>query len=462
MEVGDANGKKVDLIDAMVAAADASVDDEELATLERSACPTCGSCSGMFTANSMNCLNEALGLALPGNGTIVATHANRKRLFATAAERVVQLARAYYEKGNAAVLPRAIATKSAFLNAMSLDIAMGGSTNTVLHLLAIAHEANVDFTMNDIDDLSHKVPCVCKVAPSSSYHVEDVHRAGGILSIMGALDRAGLLDTSVGRVDGLTLAQALEKYDVTRGTCTEEVKRLYLSAPAGKRSTVMGSQEEYYDAPDTDRENGCIRDVVHAYSADGGLAVLTGNISKDGSIIKIAGVDESLHTFSGPAVVFESQDEALEGILDEKRVKTGDVVVIRYEGPKGGPGMQEMLYPTSYLKARKLGKECALITDGRFSGGTSGLSVGHISPEAASGGAIALVRDGDIIEINIPARAVNVNISDEELANRRREEEGRGVQAFTPHSRKRVVSQALKVYAKFVTSADRGAVREVR
>ena len=461
MEAGEWNGRHWDLIDAMIESADTSVSDERVEQVERHACPGCGCCSGMFTANSMNCLNEAIGLALPGNGTIVATHANRVQLFRDAAKQIVENAYKYYRDGDDSVLPRSIATRQAFLNAMSLDIAMGGSTNTVLHLLAVAREADADFYMEDIDMLSRKIPCLCKVAPNTHvYHVEDVNRAGGILGIMNELEKAGLVDGSAKRVDGLTLAEAIDRYAITSPRVTEEAFRKYKSAPARTFSIRMGSQETYYKELDTDRAAGCIRDVAHAYSKDGGLAVLKGNIAVDGCVVKTAGVDESIWRFSGPAKVFDSQEAACEGILGGK-VVSGDVVVIAYEGPKGGPGMQEMLYPTSYIKSRHLGKECALITDGRFSGGTSGLSIGHISPEAASGGAIGLVRDGDIIDIDIPARSINVRLSDAELAARRVEEEARGKKAFTPPFRKREVSKALRAYGKMVSSADKGGVRIV-
>ena len=447
-----------DLVDAMVMAADNGVSDDEIAELEQCVCPTCGSCSGMFTANSMNCLNEALGLALAGNGTVVATHQNRLSLFQQAADRIVAMCKAWYEEENDSVLPRSIATREAFVNAMTLDIAMGGSTNTVLHILAIAHEAGVDFTMQDIDALSRKVPNLCKVAPSSEYHVEDVNRAGGILGILAELDRAGLIDTSVVRADGKTLAQALEQFDIMRESVTKEARNLYASAPAGSgRNLVMGSQNTLYPSLDTDRQHGCIRDMAHCYSKDGGLAVLYGNIAEDGCIVKTAGVDASALLFKGTARVFHSQDDACEAILSGA-ITAGDVVFILFEGPKGGPGMQEMLYPTSYLKSIHLGTECALVTDGRFSGGTSGLSIGHVSPEAAGGGAIALVRDGDTIDINIPERSINLVISNEELAKRRQQEEARGRAAFTP-KRDRMVPEALKVYAHFAASADKGAVR---
>jgi len=460
MEAGELDGKALDLIDAMMDAADDTVSDEQVSRIEHSACPTCGSCSGMFTANSMNCLNEALGLALPGNGTIVATHGNRKRLFENAAQLIVENAYKYYRDGDDSVLPRSIATRQAFLNSMALDIAMGGSTNTVLHLLAVAHEAEVDFTMKDIDALSRKIPVICKVAPSSPYHVQDVNRAGGILGIMDELLKAGLVDGSVKRADGRTLAEAVEAMSITKPNPDEMAVALYKSAPAGKFNLVMGSQESAYKTLDADRVSGCIRDVEHAYVKDGGLAVLYGNIAEGGCVVKTAGVDESIFRFSGPAKVFDSQDAACDAIL-RNQVVAGDVVVITYEGPKGGPGMQEMLYPTTYIKSRHLGKECALITDGRFSGGTSGLSIGHVSPEAAAGGAIGLVRNGDIIEINIPERSIRVKLADEELAERRTEEESRGTKAFTPQVRQRTVSKALRAYAKMVSSADKGAVRIV-
>ena len=462
MEAGVMGDKKYDLIDVMVMGADEEVSQQTLDSVERLACPTCGSCSGMFTANSMNCLNEALGLALPGNGTILATHKARLDLFETAAHRIVEMAHDYYDNGNTNVLPRAIATKAAFNNAMALDIAMGGSTNTVLHILAIAREGDVDFTMADIDRLSRKVPCLCKVAPNTTkYHIEDVNRAGGILGILGELERAGLVDANVVRADGLTLKQALEAYDVARPTATEKAKTLYRSAPGGKINLVMGSQASLFKELDTDRAEGCIRDFEHAYYKDGGLAVLFGNIAEKGCIVKTAGVDASLYQFSGPAKVYESQEDSVKAILSGE-VKAGDIVVIRYEGPRGGPGMQEMLYPTSYLKSKKLGKLCALLTDGRFSGGTSGLSIGHASPEAASGGAIALVRNGDIIRIDIPGRTIHLDISDVELAGRRKAEEARGPAAWTPAKpRERKVSRALKAYALFAASADEGAVRKL-
>lgn len=460
MEAGVYGDKHLDLIDTMIQAADDNVSDEQIREVERCACPTCGSCSGMFTANSMNCLNEAIGFALPGNGTIVATHKNRVNLFAEAAKTIVENAYKYYHDGDDSVLPLSIATRKAFLNAMTLDIAMGGSTNTVLHLLAVAHEAGVDFTMDDIDALSRKTPCICKVAPNTqAYHIEDVNRAGGVISIMAELANAGLVDTSAQRVDGLTLGEAIDLYGISSKHVTEEAINKYKSAPARKFNIVMGSQECYYDTLDTDRSNGCIRDLEHAYTKDGGLGVLKGNIALDGCVIKTAGVDEKIWKFSGPAKVFQSQEDASEGILGGK-VVAGDVVVITHEGPKGGPGMQEMLYPTSYIKSRHLGKECALITDGRFSGGTSGLSIGHISPEAASGGNIGLVRDGDIIDIDIPNRTINVRLSDEELAKRRRDEEAKGKKAWKPE-RNREVSHALKAYASMVASADKGGIRIV-
>ena len=451
MEAGEWGGQHLDLIDAMIKSADSTVSDEDVAEIERHACPGCGSCSGMFTANSMNCLNEAIGLALPGNGTILATHANRKQLFKDAAALIVKNAYKYYEEGDDSVLPRSIATRQAFLNAMTLDIAMGGSTNTVLHLLAVAHEAEVDFKMDDIDMLSRRVSCLCKVAPNTQkYHIQDVNRAGGILNILGELAKGGLLDTTVRRVDGTTLAEAIAKYAVCVPEVDAEAQRIYSSAPGGKFCIQLGAQNSTYKELDTDRANGCIRDLQHAYSKDGGLAVLKGNIAQDGCVVKTAGVDESIWKFSGPAKVFDSQEAACEGILGGK-VVSGDVVVITHEGPKGGPGMQEMLYPTSYIKSKHLGKECALITDGRFSGGTSGLSIGHISPEAAAGGNIGKIVDGDIIEIDIPNRSINVKLSDEELAQR----------PMTPVTRDRKVSKALKAYASMVSSADKGGVRIV-
>ena len=452
MEAGEWGGMHLDLIDAMIKSADTSVSDADVAEIERHACPGCGCCSGMFTANSMNCLNEAIGLALPGNGTILATHANRKILFEDAARLIVENAYKYYRDGDESVLPRSIATREAFLNAMTLDIAMGGSTNTVLHLLAVAHEAEVDFCMDDIDRLSRRVPCLCKVAPNTQkYHIQDVNRAGGILNILGELAKGGLLDTSVRRVDGTTLAEAIEHYNINKENPDPEALRIYRSAPGGKFCITLGAQDAMYDTLDTDRATGCIRDLQHAYSKDGGLAVLKGNIAQDGCVVKTAGVDESIWKFSGPAKVFDSQEAACEGILGGK-VVSGDVVVITHEGPKGGPGMQEMLYPTSYIKSKHLGKECALITDGRFSGGTSGLSIGHISPEAAAGGNIGKITDGDIIEIDIPNRTINVKLSDEELAAR----------PMAPVTRDRQVSKALKAYAAMVSSADKGGVRIIK
>ena len=458
MEAGLMGDRKLDLVDAMVMGADESVSDSDLKKAEQSACPTCGSCSGMFTANSMNCLTEALGMSLPGNGTIVATHVNRLKLFEKAAGRIVEMAQEYYFKGNDTVLPRQIASKKAFLNAMTLDIAMGGSTNTVLHLLAVAHEAGVDFTMKDIDALSRITPCLCKVSPSSQYHVEDVNRAGGIMSLMGELNRAKLLDTSAYRVDGLNLEQAITEFDIVNEKVSAEAIEIFSSAPGRKINLVMGSQNTLYSKLDDDRVSGCIRSMENAYHKDGGLAVLYGNIATTGSIVKTAGVDPSLLHFEGVARVFESQDEAVSGILGGK-VNPGDVVVIRYEGPKGGPGMQEMLYPTSYLKTLKLDKDCALITDGRFSGGTSGLSIGHVSPEAASGGEIALIKDNDKIVIDIATRSVSLIISDEELELRKKNETLRGKDAYKTQSRKRNISTALKIYALHVSSADTGAIR---
>lgn len=458
MEAGELDNKHLDLIDAMIKAADDTVSDKEVNAIERAACPTCGSCSGMFTANSMNCLNEAIGLALPGNGTIVATHANRSKLFQDAAKQIVNNAYRYYIDGDESVLPRNIATKTAFLNAMTLDIAMGGSTNTILHLLAIAQEGEVDFTMDDIDKLSRKTPCLCKVAPNTQkYHIQDVNRAGGILGILNELNKGGLIKTAVSRIDGLSLAEAIDKYDITKANPEKAAEDLYKSAPGNKFNLVMGSQNSSYPTLDTDRENGCIRSMEHAYTKDGGLAILKGNIALNGCVVKTAGVDESIFKFSGTAKVFHSQDAACEGIL-KGDVQAGDVVVITYEGPKGGPGMQEMLYPTSYIKSKHLGKECALITDGRFSGGTSGLSIGHVSPEAASGGAIGLVKDGDIIDIDIPNRSIDVRISDAELEARRQQELAKGKDAFKPN-RSRTVSKALRAYASMVSSADLGGIR---
>ncbi|AHB89748.1 dihydroxy-acid dehydratase [Acinetobacter baumannii] len=448
--------KAIDLVDAMVVAADDSYTDEEVAEFERSACPTCGSCSGMFTANSMNCLTEALGLSLPGNGSIVATHANRKKLFLKAGQLIVELAKRYYEQNDASILPRSIATKAAFKNAMTLDIAMGGSTNTVLHLLAAANEAEVDFMMDDIDELSRRVPVLSKVAPAKQdVHMEDVHRAGGIMAILGELDRANLLDVSVPTVHEKTLKDALDKWDIIR-TEDPDVYEFYRSSPGGVPTQVAFSQNRYYSTLDGDREKGVIRNAEHAFSKDGGLAVLYGNIALDGCIVKTAGVDESILKFTGSARVFESQDAAVEAILGNE-IKAGDVVVIRYEGPRGGPGMQEMLYPTSYLKSKGLGKDCALVTDGRFSGGSSGLSIGHVSPEAAEGGAIGLVEDGDTIEIDIPNRTIHLNIDDATLAHRRTVQEAKGW--HPKEERKRKVSKALKVYAMHTTSAAKGAVR---
>ncbi|CAA7617566.1 dihydroxy-acid dehydratase [Magnetospirillum sp. SS-4] len=450
----------VDLIDAMIKGADSSVSDEEALAYEKESCPTCGSCSGMFTANSMNCLIEALGLGLPGNGTVVATHSDRKELFLEAGRRIVDLARRAYEGDDASVLPRSIATKAAFENAMTLDIAMGGSTNTVLHLLAAAEEAGVEFRMGDIDRLSRRVPCLCKVAPNvPDVHIEDVHRAGGIISILGQLDRAGLIHNECGTIHSRTLAEALDKWDVSRSN-DAAIHTFYRAAPGGVRTTEAFGQSKRWDALDTDRAKGVIRSAEHAFSKDGGLAVLFGNLALDGCIVKTAGVDDKNLTFSGPAVICESQEEAVAKILGGG-VKAGDVVIVRYEGPKGGPGMQEMLYPTSYLKSMGLGKDCALITDGRFSGGTSGLSIGHVSPEAAEGGAIGLVENGDIIDIDIPNRSIAVRLSDADLERRRRDMEARGGKAWKPADRDRTVSAALRAYAAMTTSAARGAVRDV-
>ena len=449
MEAGRWRGENADLITAMVKGADPSVSDEEMRQIEGCACPGCGSCSGMFTANSMNSLTEAIGLSLPGNGTILATHANRIRLFRDAARQIVKNALAYYEDGDESVLPRNIATREAFLNAMTLDIAMGGSTNTVLHLLAVANEGGVDFSMKDIDKLSRKVPCLCKLAPNTQkYSVQECNRAGGILGIMNELAKGGLIDTGVKRVDGKTLGEQLKKYDITVNAIDPEADRIYKSAPGRRFSTQMGSQNERWGTLDTDRTGGCIRDIAHAYTKDGGLAVLYGNIAQDGCVVKTAGVDPSIWKFRGPAKVFDSQEDACEGILGGK-LKSGDCVVITHEGPKGGPGMQEMLYPTSYIKSMHLGTECALITDGRFSGGTSGLSIGHVSPEAAAGGNIGKIIDGDIIEIDIPNRSINVCLSESELAARRQR----------PLTRQRTVSKALRAYAQSVSSADKGGVR---
>ncbi len=458
MEAGIVGDKKYDLVDTMVMAGDGSVSDKQLLEIEKNACPTCGSCSGMFTANSMNCLNEAIGLALPGNGTVLATHKNRLELFFKGARQIVENTKKHYFNDDDTILPRSIASRDAFMNAMTLDIAMGGSTNTVLHLLAIAREAGVPFTMKDIDQLSHKVPVLCKVAPSSSYHVEDVNRAGGILSILGELDRAGLVNTAVNRADGLSLAEALDRYDIMRESADNKLIQIFRSAPAGKKNLTMGSQNSTYKELDKDRKNGCIHDLENAYSKDGGLAILYGNLAEDGCIIKTAGVDPSVYTFKGRAIVFSSQDAACDAILMDE-VKAGDVVVIRYEGPRGGPGMQEMLYPTSYIKAKRLGEKCALITDGRFSGGTSGLSIGHISPEAAAGGNLALVETGDTIRISIPDRSIRLDIPSAELDVRRKKEEAKGDSAYHPGERDRQVSPALKVYASLVSSADKGAIR---
>ena len=453
MEAGRFGDRDVDLIDAMVMGADDRCSDEEAARIERCACPGCGSCSGMFTANSMNCLTEALGLSLPGNGTIVATHVARRRLFEEAAALIVRNAERYYFEGDDSLLPRSIATKAAFENAMSLDIAMGGSTNTVLHLLAVAHEAGVDFTMHDIDRLSRKVPVLCKVAPNSHYHIQDVNRAGGILSILGELDRAKLVDTSVRRIDGRTLGEAIAAYDLRSATVGDDALGRWRSAPAGKGDRQLGVQDTRYETLDTDRAAGCIRDTEHAYFRDGGLAVLTGNIARCGCVVKTAGVDEKLLLFRGPARVYESQEQAMEGILGDE-VRPGEVVVIRYEGPKGGPGMQEMLYPTSYLKSKRLDKVCALVTDGRFSGGTSGLSIGHVSPEAAAGGEIAIVRTGDPIEIDIPNRSIRLLVDEREIAARKA-----AVKRYAPAVRERRVPTSLRAYALLVSSADKGAVR---
>ena len=458
MEAGRYNNGKIDLIDAMIMGGDSNVPEEELAKVEKIACPTCGCCSGMFTANSMNCLTEALGLSLPGNGTIVATHVNRKRLFEDAGKRIVELAYKYYRDNDSSLLPKSIATKAAFTNAMALDIAMGGSTNTVLHLLAVAQEAGVDFKMKDIDELSRRVSCICKVAPNThDYHIEEVNRAGGILNILGELAKKNLLDLSCKRTDGLTLGEAIDKYSILKANIDPEAQRIYSSAASGKVGLLrVASQDTRWESLDTDRANGCIRDMEHAYTKDGGIAVLFGNIAKDGCVVKTAGVSEKIFKFSGTAKVYDSQEQAVAAILGDK-VKAGDVVVIKYEGPKGGPGMQEMLYPTSYLKSKHLGDKCALITDGRFSGGTSGLSVGHVSPEASSHGAFALIEDGDIIEFDILARSVNLKISDEELSRRRAAMDA-DPNGYKP-KRDRVVSKALQLYAAHAESADKGAVR---
>ena len=463
----DKNGKplstsdKVDLIDAMIQAGNDDVSDEMVDIIERAACPTCGSCSGMFTANSMNCLTEALGLSLPGNGTLLATHALRWELFEQAGKTIVDLCRRYYVDGDDSVLPRSVANFSAFENAMTLDVAMGGSTNTVLHLLAAAHEAGVDFSMSDIDRISRQTPCVCKVAPSSSDHVEDVGHAGGVFTILGALNRAGKLNVDVPTVHSATLGEAIETEDVRSENATEWAMQRALSAPGGVRTIVAFSQDKYFEAPDLDGENGCIREVPHAHTVDGGLAVLSGNLAVDGCIVKTAGVDESVWVFEGPVKIYESQETACDAILTDK-VEAGDVVVIRYEGPRGGPGMQEMLYPTSYLKAKKLGKACALITDGRFSGGTSGLSIGHVSPEAAEGGVIGLVEVGDRIRINIPERSIELQVDAAELDARRARMEARGKKAWAPEFRERIVSDALRAYALMTTDAAHGAVRDLR
>jgi dihydroxy-acid dehydratase len=452
-------GRKLDLIDSMVASADPSVSDAELDDMEESACPTCGSCSGMFTANSMNCLTEAIGLSLPGNGTILATHTARRRLFEQAGQQIAEITRQYYEDDDDSVLPRAIASRDAFENAMALDVAMGGSTNTILHLLAAAHEGGVDFGLKEIDELSRRVPCLCKVAPSSSYHVEDVHRAGGIPTILGELDRAGLLNRGVRTVHSASLREFLDRWDLDSESVSDEAVELYHAAPGGVRTTKPYSQSARWDSLDRDREAGCIRDAAHAYTADGGLAVLYGNLAPDGAIVKTAGVPEELWRFSGPAKVFESQDDAVEGILGGA-ISPGDVVIIRYEGPRGGPGMQEMLYPTSFLKGKGLGRECALITDGRFSGGTSGLSICHVAPEAAAGGTIALAADGDTIEIDIPRRELKLDVPDSELSARR-EKVLADLGSYRPVSRQRPVSAALQVYAAMATSASTGAARDV-
>ena len=464
MEAGKVNWQgeelKLDLVDAMVAAADSKVSDAKSDAIERSACPTCGSCSGMFTANSMNCLTEALGLSLPGNGSTLATHGARKQLFLQAGRLIVEIAKRHYEQDDYSVLPRNIANMQAFENAMALDVAMGGSTNTVLHLLAAAHEAGLDFTMSDIDRISRKVPCISKVAPATQkYHMEDVHRAGGVMAILSELSRGGLIHRDIPTVHSPSMGAALDKWDITT-TLDEDVKKFYRAAPGGIATTIAFSQSMLWPDLDADRTDGCIRDIEHAYSKDGGLAVLYGNIALDGCIVKTAGVDDSILKFTGRARIFESQDTAVEGIMADKIV-AGDVVVIRYEGPRGGPGMQEMLYPTSYLKSKDLGKACALLTDGRFSGGTSGLSIGHVSPEAAEGGAIGLVEEGDVIEIDIPNRTIHLSITDEEMAHRRAHMEAKGKVAWKPLNRERHVSPALRAYAAMTTSAARGAVRDV-
>ena len=458
MEAGRVGDAEYDLVDVMVKGADKQYPESDLSTLERSACPTCGCCSGMFTANSMNCLTEALGLALPGNGTLLATHSLRKSLFAQAAKLIVKNTKDYYFNSKESILPRNIATKAAFMNAMALDIAMGGSTNTVLHLLAVANEAGVDFKMSDIDQLSRRIPVLCKVAPNGKFHVQDVNRAGGIMRILGELASEGYLDLSVSRVDYDTLGDALSENNIKNSGIKPEVEKRYLAAPGMRRNLELGSQSNYYKEVDLDSVNGCIRDAAHAYFRDGGIAVLTGNLAQAGCIVKSAGVDESILKFRGKAVVFESQEEASEGILNGA-VKSGDVVIIRYEGPKGGPGMQEMLYPTSYLKSVKLDKECALVTDGRFSGGTSGLSIGHVSPEAAAGGNIALIENGDMIVIDIPERKIYIDLEESELEDRRRKMESKGKEAYKPLNRERYVSKSLKAYAMNVSSADMGGVR---
>ncbi len=460
MEAGKSNGESLDLVDAIVRGADAGYTDQQLAQTERSACPTCGSCSGMFTANSMNCLAEALGLALPGNGTVVATHANRRKLMLNAARLIVENAKSYYFEGDSSVLPRTIATREAFMNAMSLDIAMGGSTNTVLHLLAIAREGEVEFYMKDIDNLSRNIPVLSKVAPSSKYHIEDVNRAGGVLGIMNELNKGGLLNPELPRVEGTKLEEVLRDYDITAREPKQTALTVYKSAPGNFRNLELGSQATQYEHLDTDREAGCIRDIEHAYEKDGGLAVLYGNIARNGCIVKTAGVDPSVLQFTGRAKIYHSQDEACEAILNDEIVP-GDIVLILFEGPSGGPGMQEMLYPTSYIKSKKLDKDCALITDGRFSGGTSGLSIGHVSPEAAAGGEIALLCEGDIIEIDIPGRTIHARLSNEEMQKRRADEEQHQDKAFVPRNRNRVVSKALQIYSKMVTSADLGAIRTI-
>ncbi len=456
MEAGFIDGNKYDLVDAMVLGANPTVSKEHLLSVEKNACPTCGSCSGMFTANSMNCLTEALGLSLPGNGTLLATHKNRLTLFENAAERIVELAFAYYQDGDETVLPRSIANRQAFLNAMTLDIAMGGSSNTILHLLAVANEADVEFSIKDVDELSRKTPCLCKVSPNSKYYIEDVHKAGGVLAILSELKKAGLIFPEVKRVDGLNLSQAIEENSFS--SLKSEINKFWLSAPGRYRNSKLGSQENYNVLVDNDRENGCVRNIENAYHKEGGLAILFGNLAPDGCIVKTAGVNKSIWEFKGNAVVFDSQDEACDGILNDK-VIAGDIVIIRYEGPRGGPGMQEMLYPTSYLKSKGLGEKCALITDGRFSGGTSGLSIGHVSPEAASGGILAIVKNGDEIEINILNRSINLLLSNDEIEQRMNFEKEKKENSFLPANRKRNVSKSLQIYAKHVSSADKGAIR---